>query len=77
MPLSIHYLDPMYYLYLFFHSSLKEKVREAHNKKLLDICIAESEKEKKIEVINFTEIDVEEFMYTIVEGNKNTNKWGL
>ena len=26
---------------------------------------------------NFTEIEIDEYMYTIVEGNKNTNKWGL
>lgn len=55
--LNIKVLDPFYFLYMFFKSPLKEKVKEAHNKKLLDICVKESE--DRIEVSNFTEIDLE------------------
>lgn len=75
--LNISYLHPLYFLYLFFNSPIKEKLREAHQRKLLDISICDEEKDKKIEAVNFTELDLEEYGFSIIDGSKNISKWGI
>ena len=75
--LNISYLHPFYFMYLFFNSPIKDKLRDAYQRKLLEISISDEEKDKKIEAVNFTEFDLEEYGFSIVDGSKNISKWGI
>lgn len=81
VPLKYVWVDPINFIYLFFYSKIKEKIKDAFTKKLLEISLDEPDPDNPtstIKLTSFTPLNLKEYSYIIIPANKHViTKSGL